>query len=302
MVMETRPFGSTGERFPILSFGAQRVVDEHNCTEEQAVAILNTAIDRGIRYFDTAWVYSRGQSEERVGKVARHRRQEMWIATKAWDRTRDGARRQLEESLTRLQTDYVDEWRLHNVWGVEELDRCLAPDGALQAMIQAREEGLVRYISISGHTDPQVQIEALSRFPFDSALIALSALDHFIYSFAEEFLPVANAKGVATIGMKVFALGKLGHVYDRALRYTLGLPVSTTIVGCSTMEELEKDLEIAENFVPLSGPERLAFFRKILPLVTPQNLPWKAPDWGNPVEWKPRAKPVLSYAEGLPTV
>jgi hypothetical protein len=134
-----------------------------------------------------------------------------------------------------------------------------------------------------------VQIEALRRFPFDSVLIAVSVLDHFIYSFAEEFLPVAKTKGVATIGMKVFALGKLGHVYDRALRYTLGLPVSTTIVGCSTMEELEKDLEIAED-LPVSGPERLAFFREMLPLVTPQNLPWKAGDWDNPVEWKPRVE------------
>jgi aryl-alcohol dehydrogenase-like predicted oxidoreductase len=286
--METRPFGRTGERFPILSFGAQRIVDEHNCTEEQAIAILNRAIDRGIRYFDTAWIYSHGQSEERVGKVARHRRKEMWIATKAWDRTREGARRQLEESLTRLQTDHVDEWRLHNVWDLAELDKCFAPDGALQAMIQARDEGLVRYISLSGHANPQVQIEALRRFPFDSVLIAVSVLDHFIYSFAEEFLPVANAQGVATIGMKVFALGKLAHVYDRALRYTLGLPVSTTIVGCATMEELEEDLAIAEDFVPLSGPERLAFFREVLPLVTPQNMPWKAADWGHPVEWKPR--------------
>jgi aryl-alcohol dehydrogenase-like predicted oxidoreductase len=286
--METRPFGRTGEHFPILSFGAQRIVDEHDCSEEQAIAILNRALDRGIRYFDTAWIYSWGQSEERVGKVARHRRKEMWIATKAWDRTREGARRQLEESLTRLQTDHVDEWRLHNIWDFAELDKCFAPDGALQAMIQARDEGLVRYISISGHANPQVQIEALRRFPFDSVLIAVSVLDHFIYSFAEEFLPVANAQGVATIGMKVFALGKLSHMYDRALRYTLGLPVSTTIVGCATMEELEKDLAIAENFVPLSGPERLAFFREVLPLVTPQNMPWKAADWGHPVEWKPR--------------
>ena len=289
--MQTRPFGNTEEEFPILSFGAQRIVDEHHCNEEQALAILNTAIDRGIRYFDTAWIYSYGQSEERVGKVATHRRDEMWIATKVWDRTRDGALRQLEESLSRLQTDYVDEWRLHNIWGREELDRCFAPDGAIHAMTQAREEGLVRYLSISGHTDPQVQIEALERFPFDSVLFAVSVLDHFIYSFAEEFLPIANAKGVATIGMKVFCLGKLGHVYDRALRYTLGLPISTTIVGCSTMEELEKDLEIAEEFVPLSGPERLAFFREMLPLVTPQNLPWKAADWNNPVMWNPRMEP-----------
>ncbi len=289
--MQTRPFGNTGEDLPILGFGAQRIVDDHDCTEQQALAILNRAIERGIRYFDTAWIYSHGQSEERVGKVAAHRRQEMWIATKAWDRSRDGAWRQLEESLSRLQTDYLDEWRLHNIWSRDELDKCFASDGAIHAMTQAREEGAVRYISISGHTDPQVQIEALERFPFDSVLIAVSVLDHFIYSFAEEFLPVANAKGVATIGMKVFGLGKLGHTYDRALRYTLGLPISTTIVGCSSMEELEKDLEIAEDFVPLSGPERLAFFTEVLALVSPKNMPWKAADWNNPVTWNPREEP-----------
>jgi uncharacterized protein len=113
--METRPFGKTGENFPILSFGGQRIVDAHGCTEEAAIEIVNTAIDRGIRYFDTAWMYSDGQAETRLSKVVKHRRSEMWIATKALDTTRDGARRQLETSLSRLQTDCVDEWRLYNL-------------------------------------------------------------------------------------------------------------------------------------------------------------------------------------------
>ena len=105
-----------------------------------------------------------------------------------------GARRQLEESLARLQTDHVNEWRLHNVWGFDRLDQMTGKGGALEAAVQAREEGLVRNISISGHTDPQVQIEALRRFPFDTVLVAVSVLDHFIYSFAEEFLPIAAQK------------------------------------------------------------------------------------------------------------
>ena len=287
--MQTRPFGRTGEEFPILSFGAQRIVDEHDCTEEQAVAILNRAIDAGIRYFDTAWIYSKGQSEQRVGLVARHRRKEMWIATKAWDRTRDGALRQLDESLARLQTDHVNEWRIHNVASMEDLDKAFAKGGVLEAMASAKAQGMVRHISISGHTNPQVQVEALRRFEFDSVLVAVSALDHFIYSFAEEFLPVANAKGVATIGMKVFAFGKLAHVWDRALRYTLGLPVSTVIVGCSTMEQLEDDLAVAERFTPMTGPERLEFFGEILPLVSPASQPWKANDWGTPTGWIERS-------------
>ena len=290
--METRPFGKTGESFPILSFGAQRVVDDEGCNADQALEILNTALDRGIRYFDTAWAYSAGQSEERVGMVAKHRRKEMWIATKTTDNSRDGARRQLEESLTRLQTDHVDEWRLHNVWGFERLDPMTGKGGALEAMVQAREEGLVRFISLSGHTNPQVQIEALRRFPFDTTLVAVSVLDHFIYSFAEEFLPVAAQKGVGVVGMKIFGYKKLARVADRALRYALALPLTTVIAGCSTMAELEADLVVAESFTPMTGPERLEFFREMLPLVQPENMPWKAAEWGNPVEWKPRKDPA----------
>jgi aryl-alcohol dehydrogenase-like predicted oxidoreductase len=289
--VETRPFGKTGVSLPILSFGAQRIVDEEGCDEDQALEILNTALARGIRYFDTAWVYSKGQSEERVGMVAKHRRGEMWIATKTVHTSRDGARRQLEQSLARLQTDHVDEWRLHNVYSFERLDKMTGKDGALEAAVQAREEGLVRFISLSGHTDPQVQIEALRRFPFDTALVAVSVLDHFVYSFAEEFLPVAARQEVGVVGMKIFGYKRLAHVADRALRYALGLPLTTVIAGCSTMAELEADLAVAGRFFPMSGPERLAFFREMLPLVKPENLPWKASDWENPTDWKPRKEP-----------
>ena len=288
--MEIRPFGKTGESFPILSFGGQRIVDEHNCTEDEAIEIVNTAIDRGIRYYDTAWIYSNGQAETRMGKVVKHRRNEMWIATKTWDTTRDGAREQLETSLSRLQTDYVNEWRLHNVWDFARLDAFTGKGGALEAAIQARDEGIVKNISISCHTDPQILVEAIKRFPFDSALIAVSALDHFILSFVEEFLPIANAQGVATIGMKVLGFGSLTHEVERALRYAFGLPLSTVIVGMESMAQLEQNLAIAESFTPMSDIERLAFFQDIIHLVTPKNLRWKADDWENPKEWIPRGR------------
>jgi predicted aldo/keto reductase-like oxidoreductase len=180
---------------------------------------------------------------------------------------------------------------MHNVWGFDRLDQMTGKGGALEALVQAREEGLVRYLSISGHTDPQVQIEALRRFPFDTALVAVSVLDHFIYSFAEEFLPVAAQKAIGVVGMKIFGYKKLAHVADRALQYALGLPLTTVIAGCSTMAELEADLAVAESFEPMTGPERLAFFREMLPMVDPQNMPWKSAEWGNPTEWKPRQEP-----------
>ena len=286
--MEQRIYGKTGEKFPILSFGTQRIVDGHGCSEREAIRMVNYALDHGIRYFDTAWIYSNGQSEERLGKVASQRRQEMWIATKVIARDRTTARKQLEQSLKRLQTDHVEEWRIHNVWSIQELDKVTAPGGALEAAVEAKKEGLVRLISISGHSNPAVQIEALNRFPFDSVLCAASALDHFILSFAEEFVPVAKAKRVAVAGMKILGLGKLAHYCNRALRYAFALPLDTAVVGMESMEQLKNNLAVAESYTPLSDEERLSFFKEILPLVSPKNMPWKAEDWNNPVEWKRR--------------
>ncbi len=286
--MQTRPFGKTGESFPLLSFGGQRIVDAHNCSEEQAVAIVNTAIDRGIRYFDTAWLYSQGQAESRLGLVAKHRRQEMWIASKAWSPVGEESRKQLESSLQRLHTDHLDEWRMHHVATFERLDQITGPGGTLEAAIRAREEGLVRYISISCHTDPRILIEAFNRFPFDSALIPVSVLDHFMVSFVEEFLPMAHSRGIAVIGMKVLGLGCLKHEVTRSLRYAFGLPLSTVIVGMESMEQLEQNLAIAENFVPMTDQERLQFFQDVMPLVTPQNLRWKADEYMNPQRWADR--------------
>ncbi|MGD2185545.1 MAG: aldo/keto reductase [Desulfobacterales bacterium] len=288
--METRPFGKTGASFPILGFGGQRIVDEHGCTEAVAIEIVNTAIDGGVRYFDTAWVYSGGQAESRLGKVAKHRRSEMWIATKTLETTKDGARRQLEESLKRLQTDYVDEWRLHNIFDYPRLDAFTGKDGALEAAIQARHERLVRFISISGHTDPQILVEALNRYPFDSALVPVSALDRFKLSFAEEFLPIANEKKVAIIGMKALALGELNHDVQRALQYCFSLPLSMIVIGMESLAQLEQNLAIAESHVPMGEAEKQAFFEDIKSLVRPDVLPWKSNDEDNPTRWVQRGE------------
>lgn len=277
--MLTRSFGRDPHQVSLLGFGAQRIVDEHDCTEEQAVAIIRRAVELGVNYFDTAPSYSGGQSEERVGLGLQGLRDRVTIATKTGGRTRDAAWRDLEGSLKRLQTEYVDEWRIHNVMKPDDLEAVFAKDGALQALLEAREQGLVRKLSISGHTDPRLLAEAIRRFPFDSALVALSALDHFIYSFAHDFVPLAVEKGVAVIGMKVMALGQLAPWTSQALRYTWSLPVSTAILGISKMSELEQDVEEALRFTPMDEIERLSFFREILPLVRADVLRWKASEW-----------------------
>ncbi|NGQ95996.1 aldo/keto reductase [Brevibacillus sp. SYP-B805] len=277
--MQTRPFGRDPHRVSLLGFGAQRIVDEHDCTEEEAIAIIRRAVELGVNYFDTAPSYSDGQSETRLGLGLEGLRHKVWIATKTGGRSRDLAWRDLEASLKRLRTDYVDEWRVHNVMQPHDLEGIFAKDGALQALIEAKEQGLVRKLSISGHTDPRLLAEAIRRFPFDSALVALSALDHFIYSFAHDFVPLAVEKGVAVIGMKVMALGKLAPWTEQALRYTWSLPVSTAILGISKMSELEADVKAAASFTPMNDVERLAFFREIMPLVRADVLRWKASEW-----------------------
>lgn len=292
--MLTRSFGRDSHQVSLLGFGAQRIVDEHDCTEEQAIAIIRRAVELGVNYFDTAPSYSDGQSESRVGLGLRGLRDKVWIATKTGGRTRDLALRDLEGSLKRLGTDYVDEWWVHNVMQPHDLEAVFAKGGALEALIEAREQGMVRKLSISGHTDPRLLAEAIRRFPFDSALVALSALDHFIYSFAHEFVPLAVEKGVAVIGMKVMALGQLAPWTEQALRYTWSLPVSTAVLGVSKMNELEADVAAANRFVPMTDIERVSFFQQIMPLVRADVLRWKAGEWMSG-EWY--RQPKLAWEE-----
>ncbi len=279
--MEERPYGKTGEKFPILSFGAMHIA---NGSEKDAVKLVNYALDHAVRYFDTAHWYGDGQSEERLGLVSKKRRKEMWLATKTLERTRRGAKKQLEISLRRLQTDYIDEWRMHYVSSFDELDRITAPGGALETAVEARKEGLIRYISMSNHGNPAVQVKALGLFPFDSVLFPASVLDRFILSFVDELVPIARAKGVALAGMKVLGLGSLSSIYEKALRYAFDQPIDTAVVGMTTLDELKKNLKVAENYKPLSDAEKLDLFKEVLPEVTPINIPWKAEEWGS-AEW-----------------
>lgn len=262
--MESRPFGRTGESVPVLGLGCQRIVDTNGCGEDEAQAILHRALDGGMRYFDTAWVYALGQSEKRLGKVAEKRRGEMWIATKTLERTCDGALRQLEESLERLRTDRVEEWRLHCVNDRAELDRCFAADGAIHALTKARDQGMVRYLGITGHSDACILSEALRRFPFDSTLFTVAPVDPGHPDFLGALLPAARASGAAVVGMRALAGGALRGICEEALRYGLGLPVSVLLAGCSTVAQLEQDLSFAESFSPFEEPERQDFLQRAL--------------------------------------
>jgi aryl-alcohol dehydrogenase-like predicted oxidoreductase len=257
--MPLRPLGRTGHQVRIYSLGGQATLEEANRGDD-AAAIINWAIDLGVNYIDTARAYGKGVSETYIGEVMKSRRKEVFLASKTHDRSYDGSMRFLEESLKALQTDKLDLWQLHNVRTQVDLDAIFAKDGAIRALERARDEKVVRFLGITGHKDPFILKKGIEQYPFDSILMALNAADRHKASFIDNLLPVAVEKKMAIIGMKVPARGKIFHeggitTMKQAMSYVLTLPVSTIIVGISTVKELEENIQIAEEFQPLKPEE-----------------------------------------------
>jgi aryl-alcohol dehydrogenase-like predicted oxidoreductase len=264
--MPTRPFGRTGYQVSLLGLGGQATL-EKSSRRDEALAILHRALDLGVSYVDTASFYGGGASELAVGEVMRTRRAEVFLATKTHDRSYDGSMRLLETSLRRLRTDRIDLWQLHNVRTETDLDFVFSREGAVRALERARAERVVRFAGVTGHQDPHVLRRAIERYPFDAALLALNAADRHDASFVDHVLPTAVAKGLAVVAMKVPAGGRLLRprgplTMEQAMRYALTLPVSTAIVGVSTLAELEEDVAIARSFRPCS-PDELAQLERL---------------------------------------
>jgi aryl-alcohol dehydrogenase-like predicted oxidoreductase len=257
--MPERPLGRTGHRVRLFSLGGQATIEQPG-TRDESVAIINRALDLGVNYIDTAAAYGRGISQTYIGEVMATRRNEVFLATKTHDRTRDGSLRLLEESLRLLQTDHLDLWQLHNISRTEQLDQIFGEDGAIEALQRARDEGTVRFLGITGHNNPEVLLDGLNRFDFDTILMALNPADKHHLPFTEELLPLANRKGMGVIGMKIPARGRIFRdggitTMKETMTYVLSLPVSTVIVGCDDVAQLEENISIAANFQPLSSAE-----------------------------------------------
>ncbi len=255
--MPTRNLGKTGYRVGICSLGGESAVKVPN-NEDQAVTIVERALDLGVNYIDTAPRYGGDErwSQRYIGQVMKRRRREAFLATKTHDRTRDGSWRLLEESLKLLQTDHLDLWQSHNLARMDEVDRIFAPDGAVKAMVEAREQKIVRHLGVTGHADPHVLAEAIRRHPFDTILMAVNAADKHHLSFIEHLLPIAVEKQMGIIGMKVPARGRLlganGITMRQADDYVLTLPVSTVIIGCDSPAMIEENVGLARTFNPLN--------------------------------------------------
>jgi uncharacterized protein len=228
--------------------------------EEAATAILNRAMELGITYLDTAYAYGDGESETRVGKVMASRRKEVWLATKIPDRSRDGFLRRLEASLKRLHTDHVDLVHIHSLGREDDLRKIEASDGALEGLMEAREQKMARFAGMTSHTSGAVLATAIERHDLDCVQMALNASGNG--GFEEFALPAAKRKNLGVIAMKVsgqeFLVGDGPGKSDMGslLRYSMSLPVATAVVGMPHPEMLEQNVETARNYSPLSDRDK----------------------------------------------
>lgn len=270
--LSKRPLGRTGFDAALLGFGGYPL-GRGNVSVRDAEAILHYAIDNGINYFDTASTY--GNSEEKFGAVIPKRRQQVFLATKSFQRTYKTASEEIRESLRRLRVETIDLLQIHAVNDETTLEQVLAKDGSVAAAEEFQKSGAVRFLGITGHRRPEVIIKALARFPFATALIPLSAADKHLYDFEDSVLSMAAKANVAVIGMKALAGGRMTYDVAGSLRYAMALPVSTVIVGMSSLPELKQNLRIARNFVPPSTTEREEILRRSRTYATLTTLWWK---------------------------
>lgn len=268
-----RPFGTTGEEVSLLGVGGAHIGFPKD--EDVGIRIIHEAIDAGVTFFDNAWEYNDGESERRMGRALAQdgRREKVFLMTKdcAHDRKAHHSMWKLETSLKRLQTDVLDLWMLHEVVWEDDPDWIFAPGGSIESLAKAKEQGKVRYIGFTGHKHPDIFKRMLSHgFPFDACLMPLNVLDAHYASFEREIIPICQEQGIAVLGMKSFADG---HLFEsgvditpqEALRYTMSLPVATVVAGMETLEILHQNLEIAQNFTPLTDEEREALLARSAP-------------------------------------
>src|SRR6516162_280666 len=295
--MPTRNLGKTGYKVGIFSLGGQAALEKPN-NFDTAVPIIERALDLGVNYIDTSSIYGGPLrwSEQYVGKVMPKRRNEAFLATKTKERTRDGSMRMIEKSLELLQTDHVDLWQLHDIGTMYDVDQVFAKGGAMEALLEMQQQKVVRYLGITGHYRPEALIECIHRHDFDTILMAMNAADPHHYSFNEALLPLAVEKQMGIIGMKIPGRGRLlstwtppsieqqKHSWEgmtiqtsspgtlkmrEALYYTLSKPVSTVIIGCDSIAQLEENVQLARDFTPINDKQAGELVAKAEPCAKP---------------------------------
>lgn len=259
-----RLLGRTGVKVSVLCFGGAHWGRMQS--ETKAFRVLHEAIEAGVTFLDNAWEYNGGRSEEWMGRALRGRRHQVFLMTKVCSHGRDRrvALQQLDDSLRRLRTDYLDLWQLHEVIYEDDPDRHVAPGGAADALLEAKRQGKVRFIGFTGHKDPKIHLKMLARnVPFDTCQMPLNVFDGTYRSFEQEVLPVLIKRGIAPLAMKTLSGNgepmRQGIVtVEEALRYVLSLPVATVVSGIDSRQVLHQHLDIVRRFRPMTADERQA--------------------------------------------
>jgi uncharacterized protein len=264
-----RRFGRTGDTVSALGLGGYHLGNVKS--KQTAIRLVHAAIDAGITFMDNAWEYHEGESETRMGAALADRRTRVFLMSKVCTHGRDArvAMRQLEESLRRLKTDYLDLWQVHECVYYSDPSRHFAPGGVIEALDRARQQGKVRFVGFTGHKDPSIHLEMLAHdYHFDACQLPLNAFDAGFRSFERQVLPVLVARGIAPIGMK--SLGGRGEPIEKrvitareALGYAMSLPVAVTVSGIDSAKVLAQNLRIARGFTPFSQREMARVRRKV---------------------------------------
>jgi predicted aldo/keto reductase-like oxidoreductase len=266
--LPTRPLGRTNVRVSILGLGGAhlgRIRDD-----SEAIRLLHTAMDEGLTFMDNAWEYNKGRSEDIMGKglAMDGRRKKAFVMTKVCSREYKGALEQLDESLRRLQTDYLDLWQFHECnyhndpeWVVEK--------GALRAAEEAKKAGKVKFVGFTGHKSPAIHLRMLALpFAWDAAQMPNNIMDSGFASFRREAMPVCLKKNVGIVGMKGCGgdgrmLREGGVTVEECYRYFLSQPVSVQVVGLNSVDELQRALSIARTFKPVSDAELSTISKRV---------------------------------------
>ncbi len=262
----TIELGKTGRKLPRLGIGCFPLA---NSDRDVAISVLRRAFDAGVRYVDTAPSYGDGESERRVGEaLAGQPRDEFFLATKTLERTADGARAELERSLARLGVDHVDSVQCHEVH--DDFEQLFEKDGVIAGLAKARDEKLVKHVGFTCHRNPHYAIDAAARFDFATALVPVNPIDPQRMSFIRTFLPVAEARGIAVIAMKVFGGGSLLKstplTAEDCLKFAWCEPrVSIIVPGCDQIAHVDQAVAIARANPTLSADERDALVKKAGP-------------------------------------
>jgi predicted aldo/keto reductase-like oxidoreductase len=258
-----RTLGRSGEKVSLVGLGGYHIGQPED--EQLSIRIVRTALDNGMNFLDNCWDYNGGQSEIRMGKALRDGyRQKAFLMTKIDGQTKQAAARQLEESLRRLQTDHIDLLQFHEVIRETDPARIMGAGGGMEAVLEAKKQGKVRYIGFTGHKSPDIHLKMLEtafahQFTFDAVQMPLNVMDAHYNSFEKTVLPVLVKHGIGVLGMKpmgdAIILRSKAATPVECLHYAMSLPTSVVITGCESMGILQQALDAGRSFKQMSQEE-----------------------------------------------